>query len=98
MNVEISFVPPAKIVSYKWELTKSPIGYNQKLPEGATLTLEDLIPGNYSLKVTVADEEGLTGSATAEVVVLKVGRRRFSIFYCRWWKSIFERCLSVDVL
>ncbi len=44
-------------LTFKWELITSPLSYNNnQLPEGATLTLDDLVAGNYTVKMTVIDK------------------------------------------
>ncbi|KAL5280452.1 KIAA0319L family protein [Megaselia abdita] len=61
-----------KIVNWKWELIRGPIGYQPKLPETSTLQLTDLTsPGNYTFKLTVTDSDTATNSTSANIVVLK---------------------------
>ncbi|CAG7680973.1 unnamed protein product [Allacma fusca] len=63
-----------KIVSYKWELQKGPIEYTfnpTKTVNSTTLQVENLIPGNYTFKLTVEDAGHLTNSTTANITVIK---------------------------
>ncbi len=57
-------------LTFKWELITWPLGYqNKPLPEGSTLTLGELVAGNYTLKVTVVDKDGASDSTQAKLVV-----------------------------
>lgn len=61
-----------KIVNWKWELIRGPIGYQPKLPETSTLQLSDLTsPGNYTFKLTVTDSDNAVNSTLANITVLK---------------------------
>ncbi|KFB46235.1 AGAP008639-PA-like protein [Anopheles sinensis] len=61
-----------KIVRWLWELEEGPLAYRSELPEVNTLQLKNLtIPGNYTFKLTVVDEQGLSNSTTAIIQVLK---------------------------
>ncbi|XP_050082789.1 dyslexia-associated protein KIAA0319-like protein [Anopheles aquasalis] len=61
-----------KIVRWRWVLEQGPLGYQPDLPEVSTLQLKHLtIPGNYTFKLTVEDEAGLSSSASAVIQVLK---------------------------
>lgn len=61
-----------KIINWKWELIRGPIGYQPKLPETSTLQLTDLTsPGNYTFKLTVTDSDTATNSTSANILVLK---------------------------
>ena len=57
--------------SYLWELISGPVGYQPKLDQQSIITLSNLTVGNYTLKLTVTDKDGLTDSATATVEVVK---------------------------
>ena len=46
-----------------------PLGYSKTLPPGPTLTLDSLIAGNYTIKVTVTDAEGASDSTEAFINV-----------------------------
>lgn len=64
------------IVSYKWELVNVPLAYqksSQSLPNQALLSLDDLVVGNYTLRLTVTDKEGLSGSS--EMIYIYVMER-----------------------
>uniref|UniRef100_A0A2M4ABB6 Putative serine-type protease inhibitor n=1 Tax=Anopheles triannulatus TaxID=58253 RepID=A0A2M4ABB6_9DIPT len=61
-----------KIVRWRWVLEQGPLGYQADLPEVSTLQLKNLtIPGNYTFKLTVEDEAGLSSSTSAVIQVLK---------------------------
>ncbi|XP_053610675.1 dyslexia-associated protein KIAA0319 [Plodia interpunctella] len=60
-----------EIISWHWELTSGPIGYQPPLEDGATLVLKDLKqPGNYTFKLTVEDSDHVKNSTTANITVL----------------------------
>ncbi|KAG7209539.1 hypothetical protein KM043_015619 [Ampulex compressa] len=61
-----------KIVLYHWELQQGPIGYHPNLIDTPTLQLDNLIPGNYTFKLTVEDSDHISNSTSANVTVLKV--------------------------
>jgi len=58
-------------MTYTWAITSGPMGYERELPHSSTLTLDDLIAGNYTVQLTVKDEDGETDSAVAHLLVLK---------------------------
>ncbi|CAG4952006.1 unnamed protein product [Colias eurytheme] len=59
------------IISWHWELTSGPIGYQPPLEDGATLVLKDLKqPGNYTFKLTVEDSDHVKNSTTANITIL----------------------------
>ncbi|XP_026726314.1 dyslexia-associated protein KIAA0319 [Trichoplusia ni] len=59
------------IISWHWDLTSGPIGYQPPLQDGATLVLNDLKqPGNYTFKLTVEDSDHVKNSTTANITVL----------------------------
>lgn len=59
------------IISWHWELTSGPIGYQPPLQDGPTLVLKDLKqPGNYTFKLTVEDSDHVKNSTTANITVL----------------------------
>ncbi|XP_052763495.1 dyslexia-associated protein KIAA0319-like protein [Mya arenaria] len=60
-----------KIVSYLWEVVKGPLQDKSITGDKAILSLTDLLPGNYTFKLTVADSDGATNSTTANVTVIK---------------------------
>ena len=57
--------------SFLWELVSGPVGYQPKLDQQSVLTLSDLTVGNYTLQLTVTDEDGETDTATASLEVVK---------------------------
>ena len=49
-------------LTYKWEIRKTPLDYpseNQELSTDSTLTLEGLVAGNYTIRLTVSDSDGM---------------------------------------
>lgn len=60
-----------KIVSYKWSLLKSPIGYDLQSNDlqTSTLQLKNLIPGSYVFQLVVSDSDNQTSSAQAHLIV-----------------------------
>nr|XP_006822779.1 PREDICTED: dyslexia-associated protein KIAA0319-like [Saccoglossus kowalevskii] len=58
-----------KIVSYHWEEIKGPLSGEKILGDEALLTMTDLIPGTYILKLTVVDSDGAIDATTANVSV-----------------------------
>ena len=46
-------------LSYKWELRQGPLAYEKPIESTeATLTLNDLVAGNYTIRLTVTDAHG----------------------------------------
>ena len=60
-----------KDLNFKWEIISSPMEYKQELPQMAIITLKDLVPGNYTVKVTVTDKDQAVDSATAKIMVIE---------------------------
>lgn len=59
------------IISWHWELSAGPIGYQPPLEDRPTLVLKDLKqPGNYTFKLTVEDSDHVKNSTTANITVL----------------------------
>ncbi|XP_075127010.1 dyslexia-associated protein KIAA0319 homolog isoform X2 [Leptodactylus fuscus] len=61
-----------KIVSYHWEQIE---GSSQEMKTGRDnplLHLSNLVPGNYTFRLTVVDSDGVTNSTEAYVIVNKV--------------------------
>ncbi|XP_076756183.1 dyslexia-associated protein KIAA0319 [Xylocopa sonorina] len=61
-----------RVISYHWELQQGPIGYHPNLVDTPTLQLDNLIPGNYTFKLTVEDSNHITNFTSANITVLKV--------------------------
>ncbi|XP_054007146.1 dyslexia-associated protein KIAA0319 isoform X1 [Hylaeus anthracinus] len=61
-----------RVISYHWELQQGPIGYQPNLVDTPTLQLDNLIPGNYTFKLTIEDSDHITNSTSANITVLKV--------------------------
>jgi len=59
------------IKSYYWEILSGPVGYQPELEQLPTITLSNLTSGNYTIKLTVTDEDGATNSTTSALQVLK---------------------------
>ena len=57
--------------SWLWELVSGPVGYQAELDTQSIITLSDLTAGNYTVKLTVTDEDGETDSTTATIEVVK---------------------------
>ncbi|XP_028168662.1 dyslexia-associated protein KIAA0319 [Ostrinia furnacalis] len=59
------------IISWHWDLTSGPIGYQPPLQDGPTLVLKDLKqPGNYTFRLTVEDSDHVKNFTTANITVL----------------------------
>ncbi|XP_075051582.1 dyslexia-associated protein KIAA0319-like protein homolog isoform X2 [Mixophyes fleayi] len=60
-----------KIVSYHWEELKGPLREEKIKADTAVLTLTNLVPGNYTFRLTVVDSDGAKNSTTANLTVSK---------------------------
>jgi len=58
-------------LTYAWTIVSGPLGFQPSLPAVPTLTLDDLIAGNYTIKLTVTDSDGQSDSAVALLTVFK---------------------------
>ncbi|XP_059086582.1 dyslexia-associated protein KIAA0319-like protein [Tigriopus californicus] len=71
-SASVDDATPKDQLVFKWELKSEPLGYSKDLKEtGPTLTLDDLIAGNYIIQVTVTDGDGaksVVAEATIDVV------------------------------
>uniref|UniRef100_UPI00358E6D03 dyslexia-associated protein KIAA0319-like protein homolog isoform X2 n=1 Tax=Myxine glutinosa TaxID=7769 RepID=UPI00358E6D03 len=59
------------VVSYNWEKIKGPLLGNKAFADTSTLHLSNLVPGNYTFRLTVVDSDGMSNSTTANVTVSK---------------------------
>ncbi|XP_056413177.1 dyslexia-associated protein KIAA0319-like protein homolog isoform X2 [Hyla sarda] len=60
-----------KIVSYHWEELKGPLREEKITADTAVLKLTNLLPGNYTFRLTVEDSDGAKNSTTASLTVNK---------------------------
>ncbi|XP_074128854.1 dyslexia-associated protein KIAA0319 homolog isoform X1 [Sminthopsis crassicaudata] len=61
----------AEIVSYHWEEIKGPLREEKVSDDSPVLHLSNLVPGNYTFRLTVIDSDGATNSTTALLIVNK---------------------------
>uniref|UniRef100_A0A8C2CE85 Si:ch73-215d9.1 n=1 Tax=Cyprinus carpio TaxID=7962 RepID=A0A8C2CE85_CYPCA len=62
-------VDDAGIVSYLWEKVDGPLWKPEGPVDTPVLQLQNLLPGDYTFKLTVSDSDGLTDSSTGTVRV-----------------------------
>ncbi|KAL4218544.1 hypothetical protein ACF0H5_023278 [Mactra antiquata] len=60
-----------KITNYHWDIVSGPLQDNSITGDTETFKIKDLVPGNYTFKLTVTDSDGSTNSTTANVTVIK---------------------------
>lgn len=60
-----------KIVSYHWEELKGPLREEKITADTAILKLTNLVPGNYTFRLTVEDSDGAKNSTTANLTLNK---------------------------
>ncbi|KAL7980534.1 hypothetical protein Chor_001688 [Crotalus horridus] len=60
-----------KIVSYHWEELKGPLREEKVSADTDILELTNLVPGNYTFRLTVVDSDGASNSTTANLTVNK---------------------------
>ncbi|NXX10678.1 K0319 protein, partial [Podargus strigoides] len=60
-----------KIVSYHWEEIKGPLREQKASADTPVLHLSDLVPGNYTFRLTVIDSDGAANSTIASLTVNK---------------------------
>ncbi|XP_029022475.1 dyslexia-associated protein KIAA0319-like protein [Betta splendens] len=60
-----------KVVSYHWEEVKGPLREEKVSADIDVLTLNNLVPGNYTFSLTVTDSDGATNSTQATLTVYK---------------------------
>ncbi|KAF2357560.1 PKD domain [Trinorchestia longiramus] len=58
-------------LDFRWEIVSGPLDYSLEKQVGQTLTLQNLLPGNYTIMLRVKDAEGLEGKSTAVVEVVQ---------------------------
>ncbi|XP_073422232.1 dyslexia-associated protein KIAA0319 homolog [Dendrobates tinctorius] len=61
-----------KIIAYRWEQTEGSLQEMKTGGDNPVLHLSNLVPGNYTFRLTVADSDGATNSTEANVIVKKV--------------------------
>ncbi|NXL64349.1 K0319 protein, partial [Chordeiles acutipennis] len=69
MNVES--IDDMKIVSYHWEEIKGPLREEKASADTPVLHLSNLVPGNYTFRLTVIDSDGAANSTIASLTVNK---------------------------
>ena len=74
-----------KVTSYLWEIVGGPMTDQLASNTGNMLKLKDLTPGNYTVRLTVSDEEGEKNSTLATVIVTQVGLclNKISTSFCK---------------
>ncbi|XP_074061991.1 dyslexia-associated protein KIAA0319 homolog isoform X2 [Macrotis lagotis] len=60
-----------KIVGYHWEEIKGPLREQKVSADSSVLHLSNLVPGNYTFRLTVIDSDGAANSTTASLIVNK---------------------------
>ncbi|XP_054237634.1 dyslexia-associated protein KIAA0319 homolog isoform X1 [Indicator indicator] len=60
-----------KILSYHWEEIKGPLREQKASADTAVLHLSNLVPGNYTFRLTVIDSDGAANSTIASLTVNK---------------------------
>ncbi|XP_061050858.1 dyslexia-associated protein KIAA0319 homolog isoform X1 [Eubalaena glacialis] len=58
-----------KIVSYHWEEVNGPFQEEKTSADTPILQLSNLVPGNYTFRLTVTDSDGAISSTTAALIV-----------------------------
>ncbi|MFT3825519.1 MAG: PKD domain-containing protein [Chitinophagaceae bacterium] len=69
LNGSASNDPDGSIVSYAWSYLSGPAQYTITSPSASSTTVTDLVQGTYVFKLTVTDNNGVSASATVNVVV-----------------------------
>ncbi|KGL78542.1 Dyslexia-associated protein KIAA0319, partial [Tinamus guttatus] len=64
-------VDDMKIVSYHWEEIKGPLREQKASADTPVLHLSNLVPGNYTFRLTVIDSDGAANSTVASLTVSK---------------------------
>ncbi|XP_070312324.1 dyslexia-associated protein KIAA0319 homolog isoform X3 [Odocoileus virginianus] len=58
-----------KIVSYHWEEVNGPFREEKTSADSPVLHLSNLVPGNYTFRLTVTDSDGASNSTTATLII-----------------------------
>ncbi|NWH93882.1 K0319 protein, partial [Aegithalos caudatus] len=64
-------IDDVKIVSYHWEEIKGPLREQKASADTPVLHLSNLVPGNYTFRLTVIDSDGAANSTIASLTVNK---------------------------
>ncbi|NXI00200.1 K0319 protein, partial [Pachycephala philippinensis] len=64
-------IDDVKIVSYHWEEIKGPLREQKASADTPVLHLSNLVPGNYTFRLTVIDSDGVANSTIASLTVNK---------------------------
>ncbi|NWT53358.1 K0319 protein, partial [Erythrocercus mccallii] len=64
-------IDDVKIVSYHWEEIKGPLREQKASADTPVLHLSNLVPGNYTFRLTVIDSDGAANSTIASLTVHK---------------------------
>ncbi|XP_054672510.1 dyslexia-associated protein KIAA0319 homolog isoform X4 [Grus americana] len=64
-------IDDTKIVSYHWEEIKGPLREQKASADTPVLHLSNLVPGNYTFRLTVIDSDGAANSTIASLTVNK---------------------------
>ncbi|XP_059339059.1 dyslexia-associated protein KIAA0319 homolog [Ammospiza nelsoni] len=64
-------IDDVKIVSYHWEEIKGPLREQKASADTPVLHLSNLLPGNYTFRLTVIDSDGAANSTIASLTVNK---------------------------
>ncbi|RMC16247.1 hypothetical protein DUI87_08462 [Hirundo rustica rustica] len=71
VTVKPESLDDAKIVSYHWEEIKGPLREQKASADTPVLHLSNLVPGNYTFRLTVIDSDGAANSTIASLTVNK---------------------------
>ncbi|GAB0183920.1 dyslexia-associated protein KIAA0319 [Grus japonensis] len=71
VTVKPESIDDTKIVSYHWEEIKGPLREQKASADTPVLHLSNLVPGNYTFRLTVIDSDGAANSTVASLTVNK---------------------------
>ncbi|XP_054672509.1 dyslexia-associated protein KIAA0319 homolog isoform X3 [Grus americana] len=71
VTVKPESIDDTKIVSYHWEEIKGPLREQKASADTPVLHLSNLVPGNYTFRLTVIDSDGAANSTIASLTVNK---------------------------